>query len=176
MSHHNSAVTLLRSQYGAAHNVWLEGTMKGVTAEQAHWAPPGRALPIAAHYAHVVIGEDVLLASMVRKVTPLAMGAFAGKAGVSEPPPMGPWDEWGRRVQVDLDALRQYAQAVYAGTDEYLATLSDADLSQEIDLSAVGFGMQPLGNFLSIMCMNVIAHTGEISVIKGLQGLQGYPF
>ena len=176
MSHHNSVVALLRGQFGAAHNIWLEGTMQGVTAEQAHWAPPGRALPIAAHYAHVAIGEDVLLSSFARKSTPLAMGAFAGKAGVSEPPPMGAWDEWGRRVKVDLDALRQYAQAVYAATDEYLATLGDEDLGQEIDLSAVGFGVQPLGTFLSILCMNAVAHTGEISVIKGLQGLQGYPF
>ena len=176
MSHHNAAIALLRGQFGAAHNIWLEGTMQGVTAAQAHWAPPGRALPIAAHYAHVAISEDFLLNSLARKSTPLMMGAFAGKVGVSEPPPMGAWDEWGRRVQVDLAALRSYAQAVYAATDEYLATLTDEDLGREIDASEVGFGKQALGTLLSILCMNAVAHTGEISVIKGLQGLQGYPF
>ena len=47
---------VLRSQYQTAHGT-LEGTMAGVSAAQAHWAPPGKAMPIAAHYAHVIAAE-----------------------------------------------------------------------------------------------------------------------
>jgi hypothetical protein len=41
----------------------------------------------------------------------------------------------------------------------------------------VGLGQQPLGSFLmNLLVLNAAAHTGEIAAVKGLQGLQGYPF
>src|SRR5712692_7567119 len=45
---------------------------------------------------------------------------------------------WARRVRVDLAALRQYAHAVYAASDEYLRSLSPDALSLSVDLSARG--------------------------------------
>jgi hypothetical protein len=39
-------------------NELLEGTMADVTAEQAHWIPPGVANPIGATYALVVLSSD----------------------------------------------------------------------------------------------------------------------
>jgi hypothetical protein len=32
--------------------------MADVTVEQAHWIPPEVAMPIGAHYAHVVLSQD----------------------------------------------------------------------------------------------------------------------
>ena len=85
--------------------------------------------------------------------------------------------EWARRVQVDLPAARQYAQAVYASTDEYLAGLSDESLDQVLDLSAKGFGAKPVAWVFSAL---VISHlnnmAGEISALKGVQGAKGYPW
>jgi hypothetical protein len=76
-----------------------------------------------------------------------------------------------------LDALRQYAQAAYAALDEQLATLEDEDLTTSIDMTPVGLGQQTIGSFLmNLLVLNAAAHTGEISAVKGLQGLQGYPF
>jgi uncharacterized damage-inducible protein DinB len=77
---------------------------------------------------------------------------------------------------VDLGQLHSYAQAVYAATDEYLGSLSDADLARTIDLSAMGLGQQSLGWLLSLMLNNITWHTGEIACLKGLQGKKGYPF
>ncbi len=37
MSDRQSAIVLLRSQFQAVHNGWLEPTIQDVTAEQAHW-------------------------------------------------------------------------------------------------------------------------------------------
>jgi DinB superfamily len=177
MSQQN-AVTLLRSQYQTVQNGWLEPTMQGVTAAQAHWqAPGGRAAPIGAQYAHHILGLDFLILGFVRKGAPLAATSFAGKAGVSEPfPTEGDWNEWARRVRVDLDALHQYAQAVYSALDAQLAEISDDDLATPVDMTPVGLGQQTLGSILTIMLIHGAAHTGEISVTKGLQGLKGYPF
>ena len=69
-------VTLVRSQYKGAHDL-LEATMKDVTDEQAHWAPPGIANPLGATYVHVVGAEDFLLSSTVRGATPLVIGTWA---------------------------------------------------------------------------------------------------
>ena len=62
-------------------------------------------------------------------------------------------------------------------SEEYVASLSDTDLDQEIDMSMFGMGNKKLSSFLGGL---VIGHTrdimGEISVLKGIQGLRGYPF
>jgi hypothetical protein len=66
---------------------------------------------------------------------------------------------------------------VYANTDAYLAGLSDADLLQDADMSMIGLDPMPLGRFLGgMLLINAGAHSGEISCLKGVQGLRGYPF
>lgn len=177
MSQQN-AVNLFRSQFHAVHNGWLEPTMQGVTPEQAHWqAPGGRAAPIGAQYAHHFIAIDFLFLGFVRQGAPLAASTFAGKTGLSESYPLeGDWNEWARKVRVDLDALRQYAQATCAALDAQLASLSDEDLATPVDMTPVGLGQQTIGSFLTTLLIHAGAHTGEISVTKGLQNLQGYPF
>lgn len=174
MSQQN-AVTLFRSQFAAVHNGWLGPTMQGVTTAQAHWqAPGGRAAPVGAQYAHHIIAVDFLFLGFVRLGAPVAASTFAGKTGLSDPYPMqGDWDEWARRVRIDLDALHQYAQAVYAAFDAQLATLSDEDLAKPVDMTPVGLGQQTLGSFLTTLLIHAGAHTGEIAMTKGLQG---YPF
>ena len=169
-------ISLLREQLQSAH--WLlEETMKDVTPEQAHWSPPSIANPLGATYAHLVMGEDFIINGMLKGSAPLAATSWAGKVGVSEPPPQDmAWDQWARRVRIDLAALQQYAQAVYAGSDQYLASLTDDALSRPIDLSAFGLGQQTLAWVLN---NGVIGHArdhcGEVSCLKGLQGARGYP-
>ena len=165
----------------AAHGL-LESTMKNVTPEEAHWAPPGIANPIAANYAHVVIGEDGAIQGMLKGGAPLFVSTWAGRTGVSELPPMvnpeapgfPDWGKWARKVKIDLVALRKYAEAVYAATVEYLSSLTDDDLNRPIDLSALGLGKSTVG-FLLIngLLGNTFSHSGEISCLKGLQGKQG---
>jgi hypothetical protein len=78
---------------------------------------------------------------------------------------------------VDLPAFRAYAKAVYEATDAYLATLPDAALSREVDLSAMGMGKQTVGFVLdNALLGHAYCHCGEISAIKGVQGKKGYPF
>lgn len=167
----NSAVSLLRTQYKESMG-WLEGTMAGVTDEVAHYAPGGKATPIAGHIAHILTGLDGFVLGQAAGQTPLMASTFAGKVGISEPPPQGDATEWMNTVKVDGEAIHAYGKAVFAAVDDYLATLNDDDLAREIEFP---FGKYSVGWVFNIMLLNTYSHTGEISTIKGLQGLKGYP-
>lgn len=156
---------------------WVDGTVATLTSEQAASMPPGLTLPAGAQFAHLVLSEDFLVSGAIQGGAPLAMSSWQGRTGISEPMmPFGLWDEWARSVQVDMPAARDYAQAVFAATDAYLATASDADLAGEVDLSAFGLGMQSVEYLLNNLVINAAAHCGEISALKGLHGAKGYPF
>ena len=175
-----NVIDLLQLQLREAH-AFLEATMSDVTPELASHQPAGKANSVGVTYAHAVVAEDMLINGMLRQSPPLFATSDAGRTGLSEPMPSpGPewarYADWTRTVQVALPALRQYAQAVYAASDQYLAGLSAEDLERPIDLSMVGMGNVTLGWMLSRL---VIAHVdnecGEISAIKGVQGARGYP-
>jgi len=169
------AVEMLRAALKQSHEV-LENTMIDVDDTMLNWQPAGIASSIGANYAHIFTGEDFLVNAMIRQGAPLLASTLAGQTGLSELPPIGAGAyEWGQRVQIDLSALKTYGQAVYAATDDYLASLSDDDLQATIQTQS--FGTPTLGFFLSaIVLANLNWHTGEIACLKGLQGKKGYPF
>ncbi len=172
-----TTIELYRNLLQAAHE-FLERTVAGVTAEQATWDPPGKAFSIAANYAHVVGSEDLGVQRLLRGKELLATTTWAGKTGLSEIPPLGPGGDlkaWSHGAKVDLPALQRYAQAVYAATDEHVASLTPDALSRPVDLSAVGVGQQSVLFVLRALLTNASLHCGEISCLKGLQGLKGYP-
>jgi hypothetical protein len=171
------ATELLRHQFRQFHQL-LEGTLAGVTPDQAHALPAGTANPVGATYAHVVLWEDMGVHGLLQGRQPLSAGSWAGRTGLSELPPLdkpGHWEDWSRRVRVDLPALAAYAAAVYDATDRYFAGLPDAELEREIDLSAMGFGRPAAVWVIGNMLQNVALHCGEIAVLKGLGGETGYP-
>jgi len=65
----NKAISLFREQVKAAHQL-VEGTVAKVTPEQAHWSPPGIAIPIGATYAHIVTPEDGTINGMLKGGVP----------------------------------------------------------------------------------------------------------
>lgn len=163
----------------------LEATMAEVTPEQAHWIPPGVALPIGATYAHVVLSQDGVINGMFKGGAPLFAAGWAGKTGVSELPPgsdpgkpgFPDWSGWSRKVKVDLPSMRKYAMAVYTASDEFLASLSPGDLDRPVDLTALGLGKSTMGYVINNGILgNGFTHCGEISCLKGVQGKRGYPF
>jgi hypothetical protein len=176
----NTRVELLRRIVRDARQV-LEGTMADVTQAQADYIPPGIANPLGATYAHVVCSEDMIVQGLFRQQAPLAAGTWTGRTGLSEAMPMpGPnWESygpWTRRVKVDLPALRAYAEAVAEETDTWIASLTDAQLDQPLDLTGVGLGQPNLASAIALLLANHIGtETGEIAVLKGIQGARGYP-
>jgi hypothetical protein len=175
-----SQVALLRRMVSDARGV-LEGTMADVTQEQADSIPPGIANPLGATYVHVMWSEDMIVQGMFRQAQPLFASSWAGRTGLSEPMPTpGPdwvnYAPWTRRVKIDLNQFRQYAQAVAAQTDAWLAELSDADLSRPMNLSGIGLGQHTWGSAIALLIANHLGtETGEIAVLKGIQGARGYP-
>lgn len=154
----------------------LHMVVADLTAEQAHWTPPGVANPAGAQYAHAVISADFVVLGMLQAGAPLYKGVWAGKTGVSQPQPLAT-QEWAQSVRVDLPALHAYAAAVDAAIDAYVAGLNETDLDRQLDLSNVGLGQRDVGWALSALVEGHLNNmAGEISVLKGLQGAKGYPF
>ncbi|MGH2521747.1 MAG: DinB family protein [Anaerolineales bacterium] len=168
-------LSYLREEIQWAHQV-LEMTMADVTPEQAHWLPPGEAHPVGASYVHVVCSEDGVVSAFLKGGAPMFTSTWAGKTGAS----VAQWEnslEWARRVQVDLPTFRTYAQAVYAATNDYLNSVTEADLDRQIDLSSVGMGQRSVGWILGALLMGRLHNlSGEISAVRGAQELKGYPF
>lgn len=175
----NLATQILLGQLKAAHTN-LEQTMDGVTDEVAHFMPAGKANPIAGTYAHVVFSEDFFVHGFLQKTKPLFETTFADKTGASELQPID-WEvaypKWLKEVRIDVKKFREYARAVFAASEAHIATLSDADLEKDVDMSAFGMGSRKAHDFIANM---IVGHAnsimGEVSVLKGIQGLKGYPF
>lgn len=168
------AIPLLRFQFQFAHR-WLEDTLSDVHEDLAHWQPAGRPHPIGSQYVHVITTEDFTIRNVLQGAPPLMATTFAGKAGFSAPPPQGNRDDWAKIVRVDMRATHRYAQAVYEATEGYLSALTDPDLHRSLDLTFLGYGQQSVAFVLDLLILNIYSHSGEISCLKGLNGLQGYP-
>jgi hypothetical protein len=150
--------------------------MADVTPEQARVVPDGTAHSIAAIYAHAHLAHDGVVNGFLRGGAPLFASTWAGKTGV-EPPQMQITMEWSRSARVDLPALRQYGEAVMAATEAYLSGLTEPDLDALKDLSAYDLGQRSVGWMLNALVAGHLNNmAGELSCLKGLQGLRGYPF
>lgn len=154
----------------------LEMVMADVTPEIAHATPPGIANPLAAIYAHAILDLDVIPNYLFQGKPGLFQSTWEGKTGISDPQWQATYD-WARGVRVDLPVIQAYAKAAYESADAYLASLSERDLGREVDLTGVGLGIRPLSWCITAL---VISHlnnmVGEISTLKGIQGVRGYPF
>jgi hypothetical protein len=76
-----------------------------------------------------------------------------------------------------MEKLRPYAKAVYAVSEAYLLSLGDGDMNRPVDLSVLGLGQSSLRYVLiNGILGNALTHCGEISCLKGLQSVRGYPF
>src|SRR6476646_4365924 len=100
------AITLLRSQVKEAHDL-IEAVMKGVTPGAAEWMPPGRANPVGATYAHVILSEDRIINGMLGHRRPLYDSTWKDKLGLSAPMPSAgenvhAYIDWTRTVKLDL--------------------------------------------------------------------------
>jgi len=171
------AQTVMRGQLQQAHEI-IEQAVADLNQEHLHHrAPGGTVNSIAAIYAHTVMSEDGLVNGMLRKQPPVfATGDWQARVGFGMSETGMQSHDWADTVRMEnLDAFREYAQQVYAATDEYLASLSDGDLDKMIETSFTG--PMPLGSFLgSIIVWHAVGHGGEVCALKGCLGGQGLPF
>ncbi len=131
---------------------------------------------IASIYAHLVLAEDVFVHSRFQDGKPLYQsGGWEERTGVrfpGIPPAITP--EWASDVKMNLPEFQEYAEAVFAATDAYVANLPDSELERKIPGAT---GEYTLGWGISILlCQHAAQHSGEIAALKGVQGLKGLPF
>ena len=144
-----------------------------LTEEVAHWQPPGTANTIASLLAHAVCLEDRIINQVIGGgQTLLESGGWSAKTGI----PSGDNAAiWGRDWRLNVAGFQDYVAAVCESADVCVTAMSAADLDRE---AAYGQqGSQTVGFLLRRMVVShMIGHAGEMSAIKGVQGLKGLPF
>lgn len=173
------ASKILHEQLKEAH-MFVMQTMDGVTDEVAAFQPGGRANPIAGTFAHLVFSEDFFIHTLIQGEVPLFDTTWKDKTGASELQPTE-WETaypaWLRTVTLDMDQFIKYAKAVFAAGEAYVESCTDKELERSVDMSMFGMDNRVVHSIIGGM---VIGHTrdimGEISVLKGIQNLKGYPF
>jgi len=179
MQNNKIAVKLIADDLKNAHK-YFEQIMEGVTTEVAHYKPEGTANPIAGIYAHLIFSEDFFLNFFIKKTQPLFETTWKDKTGISSLQPtewQTEYPKWLKEVKITIPEVYEYAKAVFKSTEDYIDTLVDEDLLKNIDMSMFGMGERSQGDMIHMMILGHIwSIMGEISVLKGIQGLKGYPF
>lgn len=170
-----NTVDLVQFSLGNAFGI-LGQVTADLTKEQADWQPPGIALPIGLLYWHTCTSVDQIVHKWAAGQEPLY-----DRAGWDAKilPNAGPDDERRmldkmRGIDVHLPAMHEFAQALAKGCDTWLATLSPEDLEQTIETPVGEMNLAQLLETFVIWHIN--SHCGEISALKGCQGVKGYPF
>jgi hypothetical protein len=174
----NATITtqsILKAALQYAHRQVLEGTMADVDDDLANRPSGSLANPIGAAYAHLVLSEDAILNGILKGGTPLSAGSWAGRTGVDKPMSFeGDMKEWYHSVKVDLSTLRQYAQVVFASSEEFIGSASDEELAREMEIFTMKMPLAVAFEIFVTGHCNSLA--GEISAMKGTFGRKGYPF
>jgi hypothetical protein len=175
-----SALQLIKDELKSAHDLFTN-TSADIKDEHVHKEPGGKAFPLGATYAHLVFSEDAIVQGMMQGKVPLYESEWKNRTGADTPMPAmdDKWstanDEWSRKVKIDMAQMKEYTNAVFTATDNYVNSLKDEDLEKEIDLGS--WGKKTIAHMLTGF---IIGHTyslaGEISALKGVHGAQGYPF
>jgi hypothetical protein len=164
---------LLRGQVAEMHRILEQAIGDCQPAMASNCLPGAKINSIGAIYAHTVFGEDGILHGAGRGITPIYFsGGWSQKVGL-EMPQGGLEPDW--NPSIDLGLFREYAAAVYAETDSFLASASDEDLAREINLGFVP--PMPLSTLIAnVLVWHTATHQGEISALKGVQGVDGLVF
>jgi uncharacterized damage-inducible protein DinB len=157
-----NTVELLQYSLGFAFDV-LSQVTADLTQDQADWRPPGTANSIRDVYWHTLTYVDYFVREYCIEGEPQP-----------ETPESRPPELWMQEVQIDLPELHQFASEVRSTAEGWLSSLTPADLDRRIRTSG---GELNVGQMLEIYIVwHINAHCGEISALKGCQGLQGYPW
>lgn len=142
----------------------------GMDDTQYNWAPSGTCNSIAKSHVHALTSIDFFVNIVAKGGAPLLWADHGPKAGL----PANPMEIWGFGGNVSFAAMKEYSQAVQKAALQYVESLSDADLDRVIDTRF--FGQQSLGFVVQLIGLHSTGHTGDISAVKGMQGLKGLPF
>jgi hypothetical protein len=166
---------VLQGAFKTAHDL-LDNVMADVDKAHLSKLPAGANIQtIQAIYAHILIGEDLIVNRLVRQGQSALTAETLLGTGVPLPatPQLNP--EWSASIDMDLAKFREVAKSFFASTEAAIGSMSDAQLAAEVQGGP--FGNMPASAFLANFALyHVIGHTGEIAALKGIHGLKGLPF
>lgn len=158
------AKTALEQTFGL-----LKPVVDGMDDDQYNFSPPGTSNSIARSHAHLVSALDFFVNNVLRGQPPV-WSTFAPEHGL----PANPLEIWKHDERVSMKDMLAYQQQILDGVLSYVSTLSEADLDRVVDSRVLG--KQTVAFMLQLATMHTAGHAGDISTVKGFQGLKGLPF
>ena len=154
-------------------NAMVGTAMEDLTDEVVNYHPGGTANTIAQLLAHLVTGQDLLINDklIVGGGTPLHDSGWAAKTGI----PLERRLIWQREAwRLNLPAFDEFRLAVAESATRLVTSLNESDLDRPA--SWIRGPERPVALlFQAIYINHGLGHCGEISAIKGMQGLKGLP-
>jgi hypothetical protein len=147
--------------------------MDGLTSEVAHFEPGGTTNNIAQLMAHLTMGQDRAINVAIKGAqSVLEAGGWALKTGI----PTERGAVWNKGWKLDLGAFADYRSLVNESVKAFIATAKEIDFEGEAQWGPPGVTRPKLWILGTPGTAHLRFHLGEISTIKGLQGLKGLPF
>ncbi|HZP58116.1 MAG TPA: DinB family protein [Dehalococcoidia bacterium] len=148
----------------------VDAVIGGLDDAQYNWTPPGTCNPIARTHAHALTAVDFFV-HMVLQGKPMLWPETAARTGLPE----NAREIWGTTVQIPLAPMVEYGKRVREAALAYVGSLTEDELDREVETFVLG--KQP-ASFVVTRLLNehLTGHTGEMSAVKGMQGLKGLPF
>lgn len=142
-----------------------------LTPEVAHFEPGGTANTIAQLLCHVTMGEDNAINRVIQGgQSILEAEGWYTKTGIPE----GRGAIWQKGWTLNLDAFREYREKVKASGNAFIKDVDISGLDREVEWFN---GPRPASSLLQLVVIHhILGHAGEISALKGVQGLKGLPF
>jgi uncharacterized damage-inducible protein DinB len=160
----------LRSSVKAV-NEMVDNAMQDLTDDVVNFQPGGTANTIAQLLAHVISGQDLLINDKIGGGRSLHETGWAEKTGIPVERPLI-WHREGWKL--DLAGFDAYRKEVARAAEWTFASMKPEDLDREV--SWVRGPDRPLAMMTQAIFVNHgLGHCGEISAIKGIQGLKGLP-
>ena len=148
---------------------FLATCAKDMDEAQYNHKPEGKCNSAAKLHAHALSGADFFVTGVLAG-KPSKWPEFASQTGLPE----NAMEIWGSDATISPTVMQAYAEAIKGPILEYVDSLSDEDLDREIDTRFAG--KQTIAWVLQLAGSHTVGHAGEISAVKGTQGLKGLPF
>lgn len=166
-----NAVDATKETIGLVHD-YLEGAFSGCDDATLRHVFPGATIDsIGSIYLHALASEDWAIQELLQgKPKIVDTGDWFARLGI-EPAKDPDWS----KANMDLETMQAYRDAVFAATQVYLDSITDADLDKQIDW--FGRGTRSAAWVLAdVVHAHVGSHAGEIAALKGVMGQKGLPW